>query len=131
MQNRVSQLQIIIGLIFGVLFIIACSWMLPMYNVYKQKMNGEASFQRAQKDREIRVLESKAKMEAAQYEYQADTIRAKGIARSNEIIGSSLNQNEAYLKWLWIDELHKSKSVIYIPTENGMPIMEAQRLKGK
>lgn len=69
-------------------------------------------------------------MESASYEAAADTIRAHGIAASNRIIGRSLEGNPAYLQWLFIDQLQKTKDqVIYIPSGvMGMPILEANRL---
>ncbi len=76
------------------------------------------------------VAEAKAKMESASFEAQADTIRAHGIAASNQIIGRSLEGNPAYLQWLWIDNLKDTKNqVIYIPAGTmGMPVLEAGRL---
>lgn len=98
----------------------------PTYNVYTQKMEGEAVLAHAQAIREVAVAEAKAKMESAALLAQADTIRAHGVARSNEIIGRSLENNEAYLYWLWIDNIDKTtNSVIYIPTEGNLPILEA------
>jgi hypothetical protein len=62
-------------------------------------------------------------MESAALLAQADTIRAHGIAHSNEIIGHSLRENQEYLQWLFIDNLEKNQnSVYYIPTERGLPI---------
>jgi hypothetical protein len=79
----------------------------------------------AQSSREVAVAEAKAKMESATLLAQADTIRAHGIARSNQIIGQSLT--DAYLHWFWIDNIDKSNNVIYVPTEANLPIMEANR----
>ncbi|UCF13227.1 MAG: hypothetical protein JSW06_02940 [Thermoplasmatales archaeon] len=40
----------------------------------------------------------------------------------------SLKQNEAYLRYLWIQGLHDGSSeVIYIPTEANLPILESVR----
>ena len=50
------------------------------------------------------------------------------MAKANEIIGGSLKGNEEYLRYLWIDNLEKgNNSVIYVPTEAGLPILEANR----
>jgi hypothetical protein len=52
--------------------------------------------------------------------------RARGVAEANKIIGESLKGNEAYLRWQWIQNLESgSNSVIYVPTEAGLPILEA------
>jgi hypothetical protein len=97
----------------------------------KEKTNdGAAELAHARSSREIAVTEAKAKMESAQMLAAADTIRAHGVARSNAIIGESLKNNEAYLHWLWIDNIEKNpNAVIYIPTEANMPILEAGRSK--
>lgn len=106
--------------------VILCLWGCPKYNVYKQRKEGEAMLAHAQSSREVAVAEAKAKMEASSMLAQADTIRAHGVARSNEIIGESLKNNEAYLHWLWIDNIEKNpQAVIYVPTEANLPILEA------
>jgi predicted aminopeptidase len=98
----------------------------PQYNVYQQKKEGEAKLAEAQSSKQIAISEAKAKLEAASLLAQADTIRAHGVARSNQIIGASLKDNQAYLHWLWIDNIEKNpNAVIYIPTEANLPILEA------
>ena len=58
----------------------------------------------------------------------AEVERAKGVAEANKIIGESLNGNDAYLRYLWIERLGQNgQDVIYIPTEAGLPILEAGR----
>lgn len=101
----------------------------PSYGVYKQKKEGEAILAHAQSSREVAVAEAKAKMESATLLAQADTIRAHGIARSNQIIGASLT--DSYLHWFWIDNIDKSNNVIYVPTETNLPILEATRAMPK
>ncbi len=96
-------------------------WGCPRYNVYKQTKEGEALLAHARSSKEVAVSEARAKMEAATLLAQADTIRAHGIARSNQIIGASLTEN--YLHWFWIDNIEKNpQATIYVPTENNLPI---------
>lgn len=101
-------------------------WGCPKYNVYQQQKEGEALLAHSVAAKEVMVNEAKAKMESASLLANADTIRAHGIARSNQIIGESLT--DAYLHWFWIDNIDKSNNVIYVPTEANLPIMEASRL---
>jgi hypothetical protein len=50
------------------------------------------------------------------------------VAKANQIIGQSLKDNEAYLRYLWIDKVDSTKGqIIYVPTEAGLPILEAGR----
>lgn len=103
-------------------------WGCPQYRVYSQQKSGEAKLAEAQSSRQVTIAEAKAKLESAELLSRADTIRAHGVARSNQIIGASLKNNQAYLHWLWIDNIEKNpNAVIYIPTEANMPILEAGR----
>lgn len=104
-------------------FVTLCMWGCPQYSVYSATKEGEAVLAHAQSSREIAVAEAKAKLESASLLAQADTIRAHGVARSNRIIGKSLQDNNEYLQWLWIDNIeHSPNAVYYIPTENKVPI---------
>lgn len=118
-----STLAVITLLTIIVLFLWGC----PSYNVYSQKKEGEAVLAHAQSSREVAVAEAKAKMESAALLAAADTLRAHGVARSNQIIGASLKDNVEYLHWLWIDNLNNNNNVIYVPTEANLPILEANR----
>jgi hypothetical protein len=106
-------------------------WGCPQYSVYQSRKEGEALLAHAQSAKEVAVATARAKMESAAYEAQADTIRARGIAQSNRIIGESLKDNPAYLQWLWIDQLKDTKDqIIYVPSgQMGLPIQEATRLQ--
>lgn len=116
------------GLFIFLGLIVLSMWGCPKYNVYHQRMEGEALLAHAQASKEVQVAEARAKMESAAMLAQADTIRAHGVARSNQIIGESLRNNENYLHWLWIDNIEKNpQAVIYVPTEANLPILEAGR----
>lgn len=106
-------------------------WGCPKYRVYQQGMEGEAELKRAEQNRKIAINEAEAKMEAAKMLAAAEVERAKGVAEANQIIGESLKENEAYLRYLWIQGLQDGSSeVIYIPTEANLPILEAGRQLG-
>ena len=125
-MNISQSILAVIGLLF---FVVLALWGCPQYNVYQQRKDGEAQLAHATFSREVAVAEAKAKMESATLLAQADTIRAHGIARSNQIIGQSLT--DAYLHWFWIDNIDKSNNVIYVPTEANMPIMQAGKFLNK
>lgn len=100
----------------------------PQYSVYEQRLTGEAELSRAEYSRQIAVREAQAKKDAAALLADAEVARAKGVAQANQIIGDSLRNNEAYLRYLWVNNLENNKaSVIYVPTETGLPILEAGR----
>ena len=114
----------------GVAAILALMFGMPTYNVWQQEMTGKAEFSRAEQNRKIKVEEAKAEKESAVFRAEAEIIRAEGVAKANEIIGGSLKDNKDYLTYLWIQALYdESNSVIYVPTEANMPILEATRLQ--
>lgn len=101
----------------------------PQYNVYINRLGGEAELQRAESNRKIAIEEANAKKESAKALAEAEVIRAEGVAKANKIIGDSLKNNEGYLRYLYIQNLSETETqgnkVIYIPTEAGLPILEA------
>lgn len=114
----VGILAVVCGLLYG------C----PKYKVWQQGLAGEAELKRAEQNRKIAVQEAEAKKEAAVSLAAAEVERAKGVAEANKIIGESLQDNESYLRYLWIQGLHDGSSeIIYVPTEANLPILEATR----
>ncbi len=98
----------------------------PNYNIYVQRKSGEAKLAEAESSRQIATQEAHAKLESAKFLASAEIERAKGVAEANKIIGDSLKGNDAYLRYLWIHNLESgNNAVIYIPTEAGLPILEA------
>lgn len=121
-----------IGVCLGIIIFAGggCMWGMPQYNVYSQRMEGQAAYQRAESDRQIKVREAQAALDAAELTSQAEVARAKGVAEANAIIADSLGGAEGYLRWRYIEMLEstsKGTSVIYVPTEAGLPILEAGR----
>jgi regulator of protease activity HflC (stomatin/prohibitin superfamily) len=117
-----SSIVVILLLILVALIMWGC----PNYNVWQKTLAGEAELRRAEWNRQITVKEAEAKLNSAKMLADADVERAKGVAEANKIIGDSLKNNEAYLRYLWIHNLEAgNNSVIYIPTEAGLPILEA------
>lgn len=101
-------------------------WAGPVYHVWHQRMMGEARLAEAESSKQIATQEAHAKMESAKLLAQAEVERARGVAEANKIIGDSLKGNDMYLKYLWLQGLeHTHNSVIYIPTEANLPLLEA------
>lgn len=112
------------------LFVVVGLWMafMPKYRIYKQDLRGQAELREAEWTKKISIEEARAKKDSALLYAEAEIERAKGVAEANRIIGDSLKGNEAYLRYLWIDGLNKEQNAtVYIPTEAGLPILEAQR----
>lgn len=121
--------RIIFAILFLILFIVtALLGGCPAYNVYTSRMQGEAELAQANFSKQVAVQTALAKKDAAQYEADAEVTRAGGVAKANAIIGDSLRNNEAYLRYLYVNNLeHTQNQVIYVPTEAGLPILEAGR----
>ena len=122
---------IILGvLLIAILLVAGCMWAYPHYSVWQQGLAGEAELKRAEQNRKIAVNEAEAKRDAAKLLAEAEVERAKGVAESNKIIGEGLQGHEEYLRYLWIMSLEHAQdsTVIYIPTEGNLPVLEAGRL---
>lgn len=112
-------LAIIVGLFIAV----------PYYNVWQQEMSGRAEFAKAEQNRKIKIEEAKANLEAEKLNAQAEIERAKGAAEAIRIENGSLTPT--YIQYLWVRQQSNlnDKTVIYVPTETNLPILEANRMK--
>lgn len=132
-------IRVAIGMAISIVVISALSMILmPKYRIYKQDLQGQANLRQQEWEKKILVEQAKAQNESATLnaeatikqetaKAEAEIIRAKGVAEANRIIGQSLKGNEEYLNYLWINNIEKTGSEkIYIPTEAGMPILEAR-----
>lgn len=124
-----SSKSILSFLIVGAVFVLILMVGIPYYKVWQQEMDGKAEFSKAEQNRRIRVEEAKANLEAEKLNAQAEIERAKGAAAAIKIENGSITEN--YIRYLWVRQQKdlSDKTVIYIPTEAGLPIMEAARLK--
>ncbi len=120
----------------AVLWLSSCevaSWFIPPMKPWLREIDGESELIKATQTRQIAIEEAKAELESSKLKAQAEVERAKGVAEANKIIGTSLKNNEGYLRYLWIKGLQDGSSeVIYVPTEAQLPILEAGKraLKG-
>lgn len=129
MTDKQIKLAVSSSLALLCVLIVFGLWGCPRYQVYTQSLAGEAELAQAQYSQKVQIAEAQGKLEAAKSLAAADVERAKGVAQANKIIGESLQENEAYLKWLYIEGLKERTGVetIYVPTESGLPILEATR----
>lgn len=94
--------------------------------VWNAETAGEAELAQASSNRRIAVLEAQAQMDSAKLKADAEVARAKGVAEANRIVAQGLGGPEGYLRYLYIQNLENSKGqIIYVPTEGGLPILEA------
>lgn len=120
------------GCAVGAILIIIAGifWAWPQYRVWQQGLAGEAELKRATQNRQIKIEEAEAFKASAQLYADAEVIRAGGVKQANDIIAEGLGGPEGYLRYLFIQQLGENDSdIIYLPTEAGIPILEAKRLK--
>lgn len=121
-------IAVLAGAVIVVGGIAGAFWAFPQYNVYQAEAGGRAEYSRAESNRRISVLEAQAALDSAELTSQAEVARARGVAEANAIIAGSLGGPEGYLRWRYIEMLEQTASgtsVIYVPTEAGLPILEA------
>lgn len=88
----------------------------------------KAMIEQAKAENEAATLQAESKVKIAKAEAQAEIERAKGVAEANRIIGESMKGNREYLEYLKIDAIKTGQGdKIYIPTEAGIPILEARQ----
>ena len=120
-----------IAAIIGVVVLVGIFAVIPYYNVWQQEMSGKAEFAKAEQNRKIKIEEAKANLETEKLNAQAEIERAKGAAEAIKIENGSITP--AYIQYLWVRQQSNlnDKTVIYIPTETNLPILEASRQYGK
>ena len=100
-------------------------WGCPRYAVWQQEMSGRAELAKAEQNRQIKIEEAKANLEAEKLNAQAEIERAKGAAEAIAIENGSLTPT--YIQYLWVRQQNNAaEKVIYIPTEANLPILEAK-----
>lgn len=119
-------------IVVGSILVIGTFWGMNFgwkhYKVWSREMDGRAELAEAEWTKKVAIEEAKAKQESAVYQAQAEVERAKGVAEANQIIADGLGGADGYLRYLYIDTLKDlNTNVIYVPTEAGLPILEAGR----
>ena len=112
-----------IGLFFGVAtvaFVVFLFWVLPVWNVWKQGLSGEAELARAEQTKKIMIETARAEVEAAE-------LRAKAI----EIMGEAAKNYPEYRLQEFMGAFAEAlkegniQQIIYVPTEANIPVLEA------
>ena len=139
MENPQPIIHLILALSGIVLVLILAIWGLcalgMIYGVWSAHKRGQADLAQAHNEQQIQVSKAQGRLDAAELNKRAEIIDAEAVAKSVEIIGKALHENTGYLQWKWIHmmEQRDSGDTIYVPTEAGLPILEAggRALKNK
>lgn len=121
--------KVLLMIVLVVALIVSMAFILPWYNVWSQEMEGKAEFAKAEQNRKIKIEEARANLEAEKLNAQAEIERAKGAAEAIKIENGSITST--YIQYLWVRQQSdlSNKTVIYVPTETNLPILEATRMK--
>ena len=125
-QVKGLNVAVVIGgsvLIIIILLVVGAQW----FKVFSREQTGKAELAQAEWNRQIIVRQAQAKKDAASLEAEAEVLRAEGVSKANKIVAEGLGGPEGYLRYLYIHMLSEQSGnqVIYIPTEAGLPILEA------
>ena len=118
----------ILGIAVILVVVISMAFIRPWYNVWSQEMEGKAEFAKAEQNRKIKIEEARANLEAEKLNAQAEIERAKGAAEAIIIENGSITPT--YIQYLWVRQQSdlSNKTVIYIPTETNLPLLESTRM---
>jgi hypothetical protein len=112
----------IAGILSGILLIIICMVVFPLYAVWQQGLAGKAALKKAEQERQILVQQAQAELDASGLRAQAIQVVGQAAKdfpeyRYQEFLGAFAEalQNGG------IDKL------IFVPTEAQIPITEATR----
>lgn len=116
------------GICVIIVLTISMAFIRPWYNVWSQEMEGKAEFAKAEQNRKIKIEEARANLEAEKLNAQAEIERAKGAAEAIRIENGSITPT--YIQYLWVRQQSdlSNKTVIYVPTETNLPILESTRM---
>lgn len=121
MTKPLSSTAIISVLTVGsIVLLVALFWGLPIWNVWKSGLSGEAELRRAEQEKMIMIEQARAEKESA-------VLRAEAI----QIIGQATKDFPEYRQQEFIGAFANAiqdgsiHQIIYVPTEGNIPITEA------
>ena len=118
---RGSDIFIVLGgLLMAVALLFGAGAIYRVYDVWSMEMQGKARLAEATQSRQIQVEQAKAEKESA-------VLRAEAIA----IVGKAAKEYPEYRQQEYIGAFAEAlkagsmSQIVYIPTEAGLPILEA------
>lgn len=97
------------------------------FTIWTKEQKGRARLAEAKFSKQVKIEEAKSNLEAERLNAQSELVRAEGASKSIQAEAGQLTEN--YIRYLWVrqqDNLN-DKTVIYIPTEGSLPILESGR----
>lgn len=117
----VVALAMVVGLIVGGI------WVFNSIRVWTAETGGKAKLAEARYSKQVKFEEAKANLESQKLNAKAEVERAKGAAQAIKLERGTFT-NEDYIKYLYVRDMDKlDTKFIYVPTEAGIPILDAGR----
>lgn len=119
-ENGNTAVYSVTGILGVLVILFLLFWGLPIWNVWKQGLSGEAALAKAEQTKKIMV-------ETARAEVDASKLRAQAI----EIMGAAAKKYPEYrlqeFMGAFAEALQEGNidQIIYVPTEANIPVMEA------
>lgn len=120
-QRGDATVAIVMLSIFGIIaLILALMFGMPLYNVWQQGLSGQAMLAKAEQSRQITITQARAEEAAAEH-------RAKAIAIMGEMAKKYPEYRQQEFIGAFAEAMHNGRinQIIYVPTEAGIPILEA------
>lgn len=126
--------MLLIGI--GGFFVVLVAWILvgyPRWRVWASHQQGLADLAMANNEQQIQIAKARARKDAASLNKEAAIIEAEAVAEQIDRIGQQLTNHDLYLRWQWVKMMEDThgeddqRTVIYVPTESQLPILEARR----
>lgn len=89
---------------------------------WRRDIEGRAKLAEAVNASKVKTERARADVESAKLNAKAEIARAKGTAEAVRIENGTITPS--YVNYLYVKNLAKAR-VIYVPTEAGIPVMEA------
>ena len=127
-QTKIPVVKYTVLAIVTIVILISIFWgfvaLGKVYGIWSKEQSGRAELAEAEYSKQVKVEEAKANLESEKLNALAEIERAKGAAESIRIEGGQLT--DEYIKYLWVRQnTFNDKTVIYVPTEAGLPVLEA------
>ncbi len=120
----------------GGVLLVFIAWSLvgyPLWSIWASRKSGLASLAEAENEEKVAIAKANARIGAAEANKRAEIVEAEAVSESIKTIGEALEKNQSYNRFQWIKmmENRPDSSVIYVPTEANLPILEAGNRKNK
>lgn len=116
-----------------IFLIVGGLWGCPQYRVYtakvgveREKLVGQQELEKARQNRQIIIETAQANAVRDSLDAIGEVHRARGVAEAVEIEDGKIT--DRYIKYLFVKNINNMQEgdKIYIPTEAGLPLLEAR-----